>query len=66
MDRIKLIDKLNTAHDLSDEEFYQLIFPLCSAGLKEESSPDNAALKAYAENPSDTVINNFKQFLHNK
>lgn len=49
MDRIKLIDKLNTAHDLSDEEFYQLIFPLCSAGLKDESSPDNAALKAYAD-----------------
>lgn len=24
------------------------------------------ALKAYAENPSDTVINNFKQFLNNK
>ena len=32
----------------------------------EATQERDKALKAYAENPSDTVINNFKQFLHNK
>lgn len=37
------------------------------AKWKNEAAQErDKALKAYAENPSDTVINNFKQFLNNK
>ena len=46
MNRIEIIDKLANTHDLSDDELFSLIYPLCSENISASDRKNGAAFSA--------------------